>query len=62
MAACSKDDFMELRHPIVMEGEFDPVYGIPVAKMSADVATMVGMLDFNQNVTVYIGEDDIVSF
>lgn len=62
MAACSKDDFMELRHPIVMEGEFDPVFGIPVAKMSADVATMVGMLDFNQDVTVYIGEDDIVSF
>ena len=62
MAACSKDDFSELRHPIVMEGEFDPIFGIPVAKMSADMATMVGMLDFNHDVSVYIGEDDIVSF
>ncbi|MBQ6069799.1 MAG: hypothetical protein IJK84_09865 [Bacteroidales bacterium] len=62
LASCSKDDFSELRHLIVLEGEFDPVYGIPLAKMSADMATMVGMLDFNNDVSIYVGEDDIVSF
>ena len=62
VAACSKDDFSELRHPIVMEGEFDPVYALPLAKMSADMATIAGMLDFNNDVSVYVGEDDIVSF
>jgi hypothetical protein len=62
VAACSKDDFSELRHPIVVEGEFDPVYAVPLAKMSADMATIVGMLDLNKDVSVYVGEDDIVSF
>ena len=62
VAACSKEDFSELRHPIVLEGEFDPVYALPLAKMSADMATMVGMFDLNQDVHVYVGEDDIVSF
>lgn len=62
ITACKKDDFSELRHPIVMEGEFDPVFGVPLAKMSADMATIVGMLDLNKDVSVYVGEDDIVSF
>ena len=62
MVACDKEDFDALRHPIVLEGEFDPLFGIPVAKMSADMATLTGMLDFNNDVSVYIGEDDIVSF
>lgn len=62
LASCDKEDFEALRHPIVLEGEFDPVFGIPVAKMSADMATMTGMLDFNNDVTVYVGEDNIVSF
>ena len=62
MTACDKEEFEALRHPLVLEGEFDPLFGIPVAKMSADMATIVGMLDFNNDVSVYIGEDDIVSF
>jgi hypothetical protein len=62
MIACSKDDFSELRHPIVVQGEFDPIFGIPLAKMSADMATLVGMFDYNRDVSVYLGEDSIVSF
>ena len=62
MVACDKEEFEALRHPIVLEGEFDPLFGIPVAKMSADMATIAGMLDFNHDVSVYIGEDNIVSF
>ncbi len=62
MVACSKDDFSELRHPIEVQGEINPIFGIPLAKMSADMATLVGMLDFNQDVNVYFGEDNIVSF
>ena len=62
VAACSKDDFSELRHPIVIEGEFDPVYALPLAKMSADMATIVGMFDINKDVEVYAGEDDVLSF
>ncbi|MBR3411225.1 MAG: hypothetical protein IKG81_00850 [Bacteroidales bacterium] len=61
-ASCSKDYFSELRHPLEIQGEFDPVYGFPLAKMSADIGTIVGMLDTNQDITVYIREDDVVSF
>lgn len=61
-ASCSKDYFSELRHPIEIQGEFDPVYGFPLAKMSADIGTIVGMLDTNQDITVYFGADDVVCF
>lgn len=62
VAACNKDDFSELSHPIVLEGEFDPVYALPLAKMSADLATIVGMFDMNKDVEVYAGEEDVLSF
>ena len=61
-ASCSKDYFSELRHPIEIQGSFDPVYGFPLAQMSADIGTFVGMLDTNRDITVYIGADDVVSF
>lgn len=62
VTACSKDDFSELRHPIVIEGEFDPVYALPLAKMSADMATIVGMFDYTHNTDVYVEEGNIVGF
>ena len=62
VTACSKDDFSELRHPIVIEGEFDPVYALPLAKMSADMATIVGMFDYSNNTEVYMEEGNIVGF
>lgn len=61
LAGCSKDYFSELRHPLEIQGAFDPVYGLPLTRMSADMATIVGMVDTNQAITVYVGEDDIVS-
>lgn len=61
-ASCSKDYFSELRHPIEIQGSFDPVYGFPLAKMSADIGTIVGMLDTNQDITVYFDPDDVVCF
>lgn len=59
--SCSKDDFDDLLHPIVVEGAFDPVYGLPIASMSANMGTLVGMFDTNTSVSVYIGGDDVVS-
>lgn len=59
--ACSKDDFNDLRHPIVVEGDFDPVYGFPIASMSADMGTIIGMLDTNPDVSIYIGKDEVVA-
>ena len=61
-ASCSKDYFSELRHPIEIQGSFDPVYGFPLAKMSADMGTIVGMFDTNQRIVVYVGSDDVVTF
>jgi len=61
MTGCSKDYFSELKHPLEIQGSFDPVYGFPLAKMSADMATLVGMVDTNQAITVFVGEDDVVS-
>ena len=44
--ACKKDgDFDELRHNIVIEGDFDPIFGLPIAKMSADINTLLHMAD-----------------
>ena len=60
--SCSKDYFSELRHPIEIQGAFDPIYGFPLAKMSANIGTIVGMFDTNQDITIYIGPDDVVSF
>jgi len=61
LTACSKDYFSELKHPLEIQGSFDPVYGFPLAKMSANMATIIGMVDTNQAVSVYVGEDDVVS-
>lgn len=61
--SCTKeDDFEALRHPILLEGDFDPVWGLPVAKMSANIGDLVGMLDTNSTVEVYIDNNDLVSF
>lgn len=44
-SACMKDgDFDELRHPIRVQGEFDPTYGFPVAWADADLATLLGFV------------------
>jgi len=61
MISCKKaDDFEALNHPIVAEGEFDPVLGFPVAKMVADVPTLLGMIDTNHELEVYIDSNDLV--
>jgi hypothetical protein len=61
LAGCSKDYFDELRHPLEIQGSFDPMYGIPLAKMSANMATLVGMADTNSAISVYVGDQGIVS-
>jgi len=61
MVSCKKaDDFEALNHPIVAEGEFDPVLGIPLAKMIADVPTLLEMIDTNHELEVYIDSNDMV--
>lgn len=53
--ACMKEgDFDELRHPIEIQGDFDPVLGIPIAKMSADVGTFINMFDSTGNMSVNV--------
>lgn len=62
VSSCMKEgDFDELRHPFVIEGDFDPVLGLPLAKMTADMGDLVKMLDSSANLTLYIGENDLVT-
>lgn len=62
--SCMKDDdFSELKHPLQLQGDFDPVLGLPIAKMSADMGTILGMLHTSDNVSVSIdSETDLVAF
>ncbi len=61
LTGCSKDYFSELRHPMEIQGSFDPIYGLPLAKLSANLATFVGMVDSNQALSVFVGEGDVIS-
>lgn len=62
MVGCIKEgDFSELRHPLIVEGEFDPVLGFPLAKMSADMGDLVKMLDSSQNLSLYVNDNDLIS-
>lgn len=54
-------DFDELRHPLVVEGDFDPVLGFPLAKTSATIVDIIDMLDTANNLSVIVGEDDILT-
>lgn len=62
-AGCFKDenDFDALRHNIVVEGDFDPMLGVPVAKMSVSMADIVGVMDTASNMTVELNDEDIVT-
>lgn len=55
---CVKEgDFDALRHPIVVEGEFDPQLGMPLATMSAEMSEMLAWFDTSMNVTLEVGDD-----
>ncbi len=44
-SACVKDgDFDELKHPLLVQGEFDPTYGFPIAWADADLGTLLGFI------------------
>lgn len=62
--SCMKeDDFSELKHPLQLQGEFDPVFGIPIAKISSDMNTFLGLLHTGDNVSISIdSETDQVAF
>ncbi len=61
--ACTKEgDFDELNHPIEIRGNFDPHYGFPIAKMSANVEDLLGLVHTSENIAVYIDENDVVAF
>lgn len=63
-ASCMKeDDFSELKRPLQLQGDFDPVLGFPIAKMSADMSTLLGMLHTSDNMSVNVDpENDQVAF
>lgn len=61
MSCVKEGDFSELRHNFVLEGDFDPVLGTPIAKMSANIATLIGMVDSSEDMQVYIDSNDLVS-
>ena len=62
-AACTKEgDFDELKHPIEIRGNFDPQYGFPIARMSANVEDLLGLVHTSENIAVYIDENDVVAF
>ena len=62
VSSCMKEgDFNELKHPIIFEGDFDPVLGIPFAKMSANMGDIVKLFDSTETASVYIDSNDLVS-
>lgn len=62
MTACVKEgDFEALKHPMIIEGEFDPVFGFPIAKMSADVGTVINMFDSTKRLTVDVDANGAVT-
>ena len=61
-SSCMKEgDFSELKHPIIFEGDFDPVLGIPFAKMSANMGFFVDLMDSTGLADIYIDSNDMVS-
>lgn len=63
LASCLKeDDFSELKHPLQLQGDFDPAIGLPVAKMSADMSTLLGMLHTSENMSVFVDSSEQVAF
>ena len=63
VSSCMKEgDFSELKHPIIFEGDFDPVLGIPFAKMSANMGDIVKLFDSTETSSVYIDSNDFLIF
>jgi len=60
MSACTKD-FDLLKHPIVVEGDMDPVWAIPAAKWSVSVNDLMSWIDTIGLFSIYTNEDDILS-
>lgn len=52
VSCVKKDDFDALRHPISVQGEFDPVYGLPVAWYNADLHTLMDLVAYDENLQV----------
>lgn len=62
MTACMKDgDFDELRHPLVVEGDFDPVLGVPLAKASVNMIDIIDMLDTANNLLVHVNQEGLLT-
>lgn len=62
MSSCVKEgDFEALKHPIEIQGDFDPVFGLPIAKMSADMNTFINMFDSVGRWSVTVNDNGIVS-
>lgn len=62
MTSCVKEgDFEALKHPLEIQGDFDPVFGFPVAKMSADMNTFIDMFDSAGRWSATVNGDGIVA-
>lgn len=61
LSGCSKDDLDKLRNPLVIEGDLDPVWAIPVAKWSVEVNDLMGWIDTLGLFYIYKDENDIIS-
>lgn len=62
LTACIKEgDFDELGHPLELSGDFDPIFGVPIAKMSADMGTIVNMVDSTGKMAVDVNGEGIVA-
>lgn len=59
--SCTKEDFEALRHPLVFEGDLDPVFGIPVAKKTITATEITGLIHPKNGMKVFIGPEGLVS-
>ena len=61
MEGCEKVDTDIFRRPFIVEGDFDPVWGIPAAKWTVTTSEILGVIDSMAHFDLYTNDDGIVS-
>ncbi len=55
MVSCVKESDIDLfKHNVVLEGDFDPAYGVPVATAAVNVSDLLKMVNTNKKLSVIV--------
>ncbi len=61
VTGCNKEDFNILKNPLIIEGDLNPEWGIPLVKWSVSVSDMLGWVDTFGVFSVYVDDNDMLS-